>query len=120
MYEPTLVGPGRYSPPEVVEARKIVVKGGPAQDHISTSYVEAPNLTMRMSIHQFRQTRQRGGIGARNWNSRRMRRRPRLKSEVRRRASFLGRASTGFFRRGADGRRRPTCRRTPPSAARAP
>src|SRR3954451_4006984 len=73
-----------------------------------------------LAIHQFRQTPQRGGIGARNWNSRRMRRRPRLKSEVRRRASFLGRASTGFFRRGADGRRRPTCRRTPPSAARAP
>jgi IS1 family transposase len=53
MYEPTPVGPGRYSPPEVVEARKIVVKGGPDQDRISTSYVERQNLTMRTSMRRF-------------------------------------------------------------------
>lgn len=39
---------GRYSPPVVVAAKKKSLIGSPDQKHISTSYVERQNLTMRM------------------------------------------------------------------------
>ena len=52
-YEAEPVGPGRYSPPKVVDISKTVISGAPAQEKISTSYIERQNLTMRMNIRRF-------------------------------------------------------------------
>ena len=51
-YEAAPIGPGRYSPPKVVSTDKRAVWGDPDLDHISTSYIERQNLTMRMSIRR--------------------------------------------------------------------
>ena len=39
---------GRYSPPKVVRAERTLIAGSPDEAHISTSYIERQNLTMRM------------------------------------------------------------------------
>jgi IS1 family transposase len=53
LFGPTPSPAGRYSPAECVGIKKVRIEGDPDEKHVSTSFVEAHNKTMRMHMRRF-------------------------------------------------------------------
>jgi IS1 family transposase len=52
-FEAEAIGPGRYSPPRVTGTEKTPIFGAPVAEHVSTSYAERNNLTIRMGVRRY-------------------------------------------------------------------
>src|SRR5437867_940043 len=48
-----VIGEARYSPAKCLGARQTTIMGNPDEDHISTSYIERSNLTLRLMMFDF-------------------------------------------------------------------